>query len=98
MVTIELQLISFAVVVKLIHKTGEVNIFSFHMPYIFQKYRRRIWLLCHFLDILLKVFLNPLIPFIPEIKLVLDNYAESFRVSGLVNEGLNCLLELAVTV
>ena len=52
----------------------------------------------YFLDILLEVFLNLLILFTPKIILVVDNYAEPFRMSGLVNEGLNCLLELAVTV
>ena len=98
MVTIELQLISFAVVVTLIHKAGDVNITSFLMPYIFQKYRWRVFLLSHFINILLEVFLKPLVLFIPKVILVVDNYAKPIRVSGLLNEGLNCFFELAVTV
>ena len=52
----------------------------------------------YFLDILLEVFLNLLILFTPKIILVVDNYAKPIRVSGLLNEGLNCFFELAVTV
>ena len=55
-------------------------------------------MLCHLLNIMIEVLFKLQIPFIPKINLVVDNNAEPFRMSGLVNEGLNCVYELAVTV
>ena len=75
---VNLHLVGLTIVVTLDHLPGMVNIFCVFMPNVLHKNSWRIWLLCHFFKISLKFSHQVLIPLLPDVELVVDNYSESF--------------------
>ena len=82
MMAVNLHLVGFTIVVTLDHLPGMVNIFCVFMPNVLQKNSWRIWLLCHFFNVILKVSHQVLIPLLPDVELVVGNYSQSFGMSS----------------
>lgn len=72
MVTIELELESLIIVVTLQSKTGVVAVLSVLMRYALHKDCWRVSLLSHFINVLLYFSHLLLVPFIPEVILIID--------------------------
>ena len=98
MMTIELQLVSLIVVMSLDHMSGEVHIFCVLMPYVLHQYSWRFRQLCCFGNKLIQVSVQLLVPFFPEVVLVVDDYSKSSRVSCLFNQLFYSRNKLQITV
>ena len=85
MVSIELELISFVVVVLLDHISCVVNILGVLMPYVFHDNRRRVWHLFSFDNISVKVSIFHLVPPVQDIVLVVNNYTKALRMSSFIH-------------
>ena len=82
--TIDLHLIGLAIVVALDHLSCMVYIFRVLVPYAFYENLRCILLLGHYFDIFFEFVIKLQIPAILNIILIVDNYPETLRISGLI--------------
>ena len=74
-VTVDLHLICFTVIVALDHLSSMVYILSILMPYSFYEDLRCVWLLGHFLDVFFETLIMLPIPFSLNIILVVGDDA-----------------------
>ena len=74
-VTIDLHLIGFTVIVALDHLSSMVYILGVLMPYSFYKNLRCVWQHSHLLDVVFEILVKLQIPLSLDIKLVEDYYA-----------------------
>ena len=65
--SIDLHLISFAIVVSLIHDSGVIDIFAISGPSIFNMYRRWVRPFINFSNIIIKLIFQLLVLVVPEI-------------------------------
>ena len=90
MVTIELELICFIIIVLLEFNSGIVAIFSLFMWYFLIDDRRSILFLWDLIDVLLDLRGMLQIPVLSEVVLIVDSYAESLWVFGLRDKWIEC--------
>ena len=90
MVSIKLKLISFVVVVTLIHCSGVVSIFSVLIPYALYKNTWWIFLILHCINILKKVLVEVFVPLMMITLLIINDNAKSLRMCGFVNKRFKC--------
>ena len=80
MMTIELHLISFTVVVSLVQNSGAVNILGVPNLYILDKKRGWVWSFFNFFYVIKEFFILLSVPLMPVVLLIEGNYAKSFRI------------------
>ena len=95
---VNLHLVGLTIVVTLNHLPGMINIFSVLMPNVLHKNSWRIWPLRHFFKISWKFNHQVLIPLLPDVKLVVDNYSESFGMLSPIYNWLDRLEKLQITI
>ena len=96
--TIELQMVSLAVVVPLYHLSRVVDILGIQMPDILYKDSRWVRLQSYFSDILMKVSIQLFVPLFKVVPLVKGNDAQSLWMGGKLYKGFYCVKKLHVTV
>ena len=97
-VTVDLQLIGFAIVVLLNLISSVVNIFALFMINILYNDRRRILLLFNFMNVVIEFFVFLHVPVIKEIELIVYHNSKSFRMGSLSNNRIQCGKELVIAV
>ena len=98
MVTVELQLVGLAVIVLLDHVSGVINIFGVLVPHVLQDNSWRVMCLRHFGKIPIQVGIQLLVPLVPDVVLVVSDYAKSPGVSGFIYQRSYGLNELKISV
>ena len=98
MVTIDLHLISFIIVMMLTQIAGFVNILGVFNINSFHKKRGWVRLLLHFFNELIEVCINLRVILSPEVYLNINYYAESLRISSLLNHRSQCGTQLNIAV
>ena len=86
MVAIELQLISFALVVLLNSMSSVVNILAVFEISIFKSDRRWVFLTTNFLNIVIEFSVALVLNFIHKVKLIEHHNSKSFRMLSLRNQ------------
>ena len=97
-VTVELHLISFSVVVLLNPVTSVVKDLCILMPNSFRNDGRWAGLSWHFLNILIEFLVLLPVILVPETKLIINDYSQSLGISGLWNERFQCGNEFTIAV
>ena len=95
---IELHLISFSIIMPLIHNSCVVNHSRFPTPSIFNEKRRGIRPFLEFFNILIQFSNKFLIKLVQEVYLIINDNMESLRVCGLINKWHYCVNELTISV
>ena len=86
MVTVELQLVSLAVVMALVHESRVVHIFGPLMPNILREDRGWVRPFRHFVNIAFQLSCPELVLLVPEVILVIDSDVKSLGIGGLLYE------------
>ena len=84
MVTIELQLVGFALVMTLVHESSVVNIFGVLMPNILHQDSGSIFFQSLRVNKLFEFSYLFLVLIVPEVILIIDSYVESLGIGGII--------------
>ena len=84
MVTIELQLVGFALVMTLVHESSVVNIFGVLMPNILHQDSGSIFFQSLKVNKLFEFSYLFLVLIVPEVILIIDSYVESLGIGGII--------------
>ena len=99
MMTVELKLVSFSIVMTLNLISSVVNIFSVFIEYILYQNRWWVLLFLNLFNIIIELLVQRPVPFIiPKINLIEYHHSKSFRVSSFRDERLQGGKELVVAV
>ena len=98
MMTVKLHLICLTIVMPLVHISSIVNILCILVPGIFYEDRGCVWWFLHFTNIFNKFIFKLFVPIVPEVHLIIDNYAKALRMSSFFNEWLYSMNKLVITV